>query len=529
MAQSIFNLVDSTNLDVLELEIPDDCIGALVNTPNRIAQLHEDHDKDRVYGIADEEKASKVPPGILVVADSPDGDCKIFCRIIKTEFAPVCKKIHKKKVTETSIICAFLPFLEKSDNYEGPLRPRQDGVNGWLFREPTKKELYEASNLPSFGIPFGWHPQKDDMEILFPFTGEPPFEDSIYQGILAIGSQDTGKTTMLRYLSRLLTTWPSLPEKKRPSIIFFDADSQFTKFSKVEELPEKTRNLFLKHGIGEVNLQVFKLADDPVLGNATLSSAAMTPEDFVYLCPGLPAGTESNFLRLMKDAYETLRLKNLPLTFPLIRKTVMEKAEQDNLVFGVQRKSIGNALYAPEMDIFDQNGKTEITIEKIRKPGTISVLDVENSSQASRRIESMYLAQMLHSFKQNSINRYPSIILGLDEAEKIFPKATQRDKAYTERIANRIQYIVEFGRKRNFGVWIVSHLPSEIDPVVAKLPRTKIAFQTDESEKWIKSVFGSEFVRPIQSQESGVATLRSSIAKNNQKVIKTQIRFPYVY
>lgn len=97
MAQSIFNLVDSTNLDVLELEIPDDCIGALVNTPNRIAQLHEDHDKDRVYGIADEEKASKVPPGILVVADSPDGDCKIFCRIIKTEFAPVCKKIHKKR------------------------------------------------------------------------------------------------------------------------------------------------------------------------------------------------------------------------------------------------------------------------------------------------------------------------------------------------------------------------------------------------------------------------------------------------
>ena len=367
------------------------------------------------------------------------------------------------------------------------------------------------------------------MEILFPFTGEPPFEDSIYQGILAIGSQDTGKTTMLRYLSRLLTTCPSLPEKKRPSIIFFDADSQFTKFSKVEELPEKTRNLFLKHGIGEVNLQVFKLADDPVLGNATLSSAAMTPEDFVYLCPGLPAGTESNFLRLMKDAYETLRLKNLPLTFPLIRKTVMEKAEQDNLVFGVQRKSIGNALYAPEMDIFDQNGKTEITIEKIRKPGTISVLDVENSSQASRRIESMYLAQLLHSFKQNSINRYPSIILGLDEAEKIFPKATQRDKVYTARIADRIRYIVEFGRKRNFGVWIVSHLPSEIDPVVAKLPRTKIAFQTDESEKWIKSVFGSEFVRPIQSQESGVATLRSSIAKNNQKVIKTQIRFPYVY
>ena len=280
MAQSLFNLVDSTNLDVLELEIPDDCIGALVNTPSRIAQLHEDHDKDRVYGIADEEKASKVPPGILVVADSPDGDCKIFCRIIKTEFAPVCKKIHKKKVTETSIICAFLPFLEKSDNYEGPLRPRQDGVNGWLFREPTRKELYEASNLPTFGVPFGWHPQKDDMEILFPFTGEPPFEDSIYQGILAIGSQDTGKTTMLRYLSRLLTTCPSLPEKKRPSIIFFDADSQFTKFSKVEELPEKTRNLFLKHGIGEVNLQVFKLADDPVLGNATLSSAAMTPEDF---------------------------------------------------------------------------------------------------------------------------------------------------------------------------------------------------------------------------------------------------------
>ena len=100
---------------------------------------------------------------------------------------------------------------------------------------------------------------------------------------------------------------------------------------------------------------------------------------------------------------------------------------------------------------------------------------------------------------------------------------------YTERIADRIRYIVEFGRKRNFGVWLVSHLPSEIDPVVAKLPRTKIAFQTDESEKWISSVFGSEFVRLVQSQESGVATMRSSIAKDNQKVIKTQIKFPYVY
>ena len=113
MAQSLFNLVDKSVLDETEFEIPADYLGALINTPSRAAQLNEDRDKDRIYGAVDEENASKVVPGILVIADSPDGDCKIFCRTIKTEFAPVCKRIRKKQVTETSILCEFLPILEK--------------------------------------------------------------------------------------------------------------------------------------------------------------------------------------------------------------------------------------------------------------------------------------------------------------------------------------------------------------------------------------------------------------------------------
>jgi DNA helicase HerA-like ATPase len=110
-------------------------------------------------------------------------------------------------------------------------------------------------------------------------------------------------------------------------------------------------------------------------------------------------------------------------------------------------------------------------------PGTVSVIDYQGLDQNKKRVVAVYILQMLSRFKMDAPNYDPGVLLVIDEAELLFSaNPSKGDKDYVLRIASRMEDITNRGRKRKYGVVLVTHLPSEVSQKVGDLVNTKVVF-----------------------------------------------------
>jgi DNA helicase HerA-like ATPase len=194
-----------------------------------------------------------------------------------------------------------------------------------------------------------------------------------------------------------------------------------------------------------------------------------------------------------------------------------------------QRPAIARAVLSQSLDLLDQKGKTPLTPGLLFRPGTVSVIDYQSLPYSKKRVVALYLLQMLNKFKMDSPNLNPGVMLILDEAELLFPaNPSKAEKDYVVRIAARLEDITNRGRKRKYGVVIVTHSPTEVSQQVGDLANTKVAFNCTGASKWIRDHYGKDHVEEISNMHTGTCRIKIKVDNKDQGPINVRIRIPYV-
>ncbi len=487
--------------------------------------LKEDHVHDQIHGYIKEENASDVLPNDILVLESREKDTIVLASVVKLEVNRQHTATNFDSYSELGVKVLFRPLLEKTEDYEG--KPRPIDLSGYQVRDPTPNEAALVTHMPKSGIPIGKLPfRKGDIDCYFPFDpNSENLHDTLYQSVFIAGVQGSGKTIGLKYLIQAISSYRKIDYEKRPAVIILDGENSFTKFTPLEDMNQESQEFLTKHDIGSVTPQVFTLSENTELSDSTLSLQNLSYMDLMYLIPELEAKTEGILLQILKLTFEMIKGQHEELTIDNIRHTAMSNARGSNLIHPSQLPAIGRALQSVELDMFNQLGKTELSSSLLFEPGTVSVINVHNLDKTRRRIVALYIQQMLNKFKMETSNKYPGVILVIDEAEQLFPnKPTKRERDFVERIAERMEDVTNRGRKRYYGLFIVSHLPSEISSRVVALANTQMAFRCSGANTWISRVFGKEYVEEINDLPLGMCRIKVNVSTQHQKSVNAKIR-----
>ena len=491
--------------------------------------LQEKRFFDKIEGLIREEAAATVSPSEILVIESLTHDDIIFASVTKMEINKKNTATNFNSYTYLGVKIFMRPLLQKIGNYLGKVVATD--LSGYKIRKPTIKEISLVTNMPKDGLPLGNLDFGDNGPTCFyPFDpNSKTLQTSLYQSMFVAGVQNSGKTNGLKYIVQAITSCDKFDFEKRPAVIIIDGENSFTQFTPIEKMPQKTQEFFSQHNIGKVNPKVFTLAENETFADSTLSFESLTYNDMIYLLPELEAKTEGRLLSILKLAFEILNRNGYPKTVQNIRNTALSEARSSGLIHPSQVPAIGRALDSVELDIFNQIEKTELTPDLLFQPGQISVLNVHRLDKNRRRIAALYVLQLLNRFKMENSNMYPGVILVIDEAEQLFPnKPSKHEKDFVDRIAERCEDITNRGRKRRYGIFLVSHLPSEVSPRVVALANTQMAFRCSVADPWIARTFGREYVPEINDLSVGTCRIKVNLSTMDQKPINTRIYMPNV-
>lgn len=484
---------------------------------------------DKIEGLIREEAAELVSPRDILVIESTNHDDIIFASVTKMEVNKKSTATNFQSYTYLGVKIFLRPILQKKEDYVGKVIPTD--LSGYKIRKPSIEEISLVTNMPKDGLPLGnidlgsdgptcYYPWDPDSKTL---------KDSLYQSMFIAGVQNSGKTTGLKYFVQAITSYEKIDYDKRPAVIILDGENSFTQFSPIEQMPQKTQEFFSKHNIGKVNHKVYTLAENETFADSTLSVESLTYNDMIYLLPELEAKTEGRLLSILKMSFEILNRNGDPKTIQNIRNTALNVARTSSLIHPSQVPAIGRALDSVELDIFNQIGKTELSEDLLFQPGQVTVLNINRLDRNRRRIAGLYVLQLLNRFKMENSNMYPGVILVIDEAEQLFPnKPSKHEKDFVDRIAERCEDITNRGRKRRYGIFLVSHLPSEVSPRVVALANTQMAFRCSGADSWITKTFGREYVSEINDLSVGTCRIKVNLSTQDQKPINTRIYMPDV-
>ena len=491
--------------------------------------LNEKRIHDKIEGLIRPEVAASVSPNNLLVLESRKRDSIILAKVIKMEVNQKNTATNFESYSWLGVKVVLRPIFQKFEGYQGKIVPTS--LLGYQIRMPSLDEEALVSNVPKSGLPLGKLDLRNrENTCFYPFDpNSKTLEDSIYQSVFIAGVQGSGKTTGLKYLCQALTSYEKIDYEKRPAIIILDGENSFTKFTRNEKMDPQVSEFMSKNGIGNVDMRVLTLSDDIERSDSTLSLRTVTYQDMMYFIPELESKSENILLQVLRLAFRIIQQNpDLDLTMENLRNIAINQARTSGLIHTMQLPAIARALHSVELDMFNQPNKTEISPELLFQPGKITVLNVHSLDKNRRRIVAIYIQQMLNGFKMETSNKYPGAIFVVDEAELLFPnKPSKREKDYVDRIAERMEDVTNRGRKRFYGLFIVSHLPTEVSPRVVALANTKIAFRSS-ANSWISRDFGREYVEEINDLPVGTCRIKVNISTQDQKPINAKIYMPNV-
>src|SRR5574341_113350 len=502
-------------------EVPE--IGRILFSKKDQFNLRPDRRKDEISGYIYEQYIDSIQPLDVLTLEELQQRTRIFAEVIDIDINPISGGGYVRKFSEVGTHVRFHPLLEIAENYKGPVRPGD--VGGFLVRRPDGAELREVLNIPELGIPFGWLDYNDKKEI-FCYPLEP--KDTIYQSVMIAGVQGKGKSNALRMLIMGLVAGQELPPHERPAVIILDGEGENKHFAKKAQMNESAREFLTSQGIGELNPSSYTVNDDSSRSNATLSMRGIEPEDIIHLMPELESKTENILRVLIDNVYKTLN-EDGRRNVQSICARVNQEANNSGLIHFSQRPAIARAILSPSLKLLDQKDKIELLPDLLFKPGTVSIIDVQSLDQNKKRVVALYFLQMLSRFKMNAPNFDPGILLVVDEAEQLFPRnPSKSDSDYVKRIESKMEDITNRGRKRKYGIVLVTHLPSAVSDRVGNLANTKIAFGSSGANSWVRDNYGKEYLSEVVGLPTGICRINIKAQNERQGSINVRVRVPFI-
>ena len=516
--------IQSVKLTTSNDQIDETVLGKVLFSKQDQYVLKSEQEQDEIKGFLYEQHAKTVQPLDILVLDNPEEQKKIYARIAKINMNPLSGGGYVHKFSEVVTHVLFRPLKEVTADYDG--RPRPTDLSGYIIRRPTDKEILDVLNIPDFGMPIG--------KLDYNGAGEPflyPLKplDTIYQSMLVAGVQGKGKSNFIKLLVKSLCTNAHIPADKRPAVIILDGEPEYTSFAKKSEMVQSSINFLEKYGIDDIKPQVFSIHRDPAKSDATLSLRGISRQDTIYLMPELESKTENILRLLITHVGNQIDQEQAPQDMETLRTRLLAEVNSSSLLHFSQRPAIARAVLSPSLNMLDQKDKTPLTPKLLFKPGTITVIDYHSLNHNMKRVVALYLLQLLDQYKMNTPNLDPGVLLVIDEAEQLFPQNPSKgEKDFVQRIADRMEDITNRGRKRRYGVTLVTHLPTEVSKKVGDLTNTKVAFGLSGSDKWIRDFFGKDFVSEINSLPTGYCRISIKVNRDNQGPINARLKIPYI-
>lgn len=486
--------------------------------------LRAEQDRDEIKGYLFEEYASTVKPLDILVLESQEIEKKIYATVIKIEMNPLSGSGYVRQFSEFATHVLFKPLMEVTPEYIGRVRPFDP--TGYVIRRPTDVELNDVLNIPKDGIPIA-RLDYDGTHDAFRYPLIP--KDTIYQSLIVAGVQGKGKSNFVKLLIRSFVSNSNVITSERPAVIILDGEGEYKQFTAKSEMTSNAKQFLDKYGIGDVKVNVYKIDDDPSQSDSTLTLRGIDRHDIIDLMPELESKTENILQVLINHVGNQIDNDKGPQDIETLKNRLLAEINNSQLIHISQRPAIARAILSPSLNLLDQVGKTALTPHLLFKPGTVTVIDYQGLDFNKRRVVALYLLHLLDKFKMKAPNYEPGVLLFVDESEALFPESPSKaSRDYVQRISAHMEDITNRGRKRKYGVCLVTHLPTEVNKKVGDLANTKIAFGCSGAEKWIRNYFGREYVSEISSLPTGVCRITIKINTNDQGPINARLNVPFV-
>lgn len=360
-----------------------------------------DQRKDEIPGYLKREFIERVNKGDwLVIEREPNRGTeqepiKIFATLTSIETFNKFATALTKSVDETVHEVKLRPSVEIRDGKEGLVKARD--LDHYLIRFPTQEEFKEILNLPETGFPIGWIQRDSCDSIVFRYPSDP--EDTLYQSVMIAGVQRSGKTNFIKLLTRALATYRSIHLNKRPAIVILDVEGAFCSIPKLEELNPQTANWLCSNLLSNFEQQVIRISDKPNRTSSTLDLKGIRAEDLTYLLPELPPKSDTIVEEMIRECTRRLDQDFTALT---LREEIIREVRSSQIIHREQARAIIRAFYSPFMRLFDQSGKSPVSVSEILKPGKVTVVDIFSLSDGQKRAVALYFLLMFDYYKMNS-------------------------------------------------------------------------------------------------------------------------------
>lgn len=467
--------------------------------------------ENKLEGYLWADKAELVKDGDYVAVERKDG-LRIICIVEHIKCFEENAAIVLKKFNESVYIIKLNPIIELHP--EGPRSPRPQTIIQGKITRLKEWEFYEFKKIPQSGIPFGWI-HDIDQEYQYNFD-----QLLYYQGIFMGGTQGTGKTSAIRFMS--LST---APQSNSPAIIIFDAEDEFSNLPNIPST-EKSMKLMSKWGIEPMdsdNIEIIHLTDD---FNWCLSLTEIDPKHLLLFLHELPRVSSTLLQRIIQDIiYDN---PNRTFTFTELHNEILQYMEHPNYRLNASvRDAIIRSLLSIALDVFDRLEVEPIDIAQMLVPGKITVIDCFHLDDDQQRVVALYFLAVFHKYKMKHDCEIDTSNMGvlfiLDEITRIMPKFLSKTD-YQKRILHFLNEIQHRGRKRRYGVIYATQHPKDIPKELVDLCNTKIFFLIEGSGcAYLKDYLNSEQRQQLKRLPVGHAYILCK-GKHEPQIIK----FPYI-
>ena len=339
----------------------------------------------------------------------------------------------------------------------------------------------------------------------------------LYQSLFIGGVQESGKTNALKSLILKLAH-----EQNSPSTIILDHEDEYGNLINIATT-EESANLMQKRGIKPIDPSKFDVLTIGAKDSYCLTLEAIDPLELPRFLRELSPITYESLLTIIYDIVVDYEREDF--TLPELKALILSYIEDgDYKLAEATKAAINRALNSISLRIFDVPGTKALKIEKLLKPGSITVINTHNLRDYHQRIVGLYLCAILH--KRALKGKYKNgVFLILDEIQRILPKLKSKsDAEYQKRIVGFLDDVVHRGRKRNYGVAFATQSPLDVKKEIIDLCNTKLFFQIQgDTANLLKEYLTKDERERLKKLQSGEAYIISK--KKHKPVI---IKFPYI-
>ena len=467
--------------------------------------------ENKLEGYLWSDKAELIKDGDYVAVERKDG-IRIICIVEQIKCFEENTAIVLKSLNESVYIIKLNPIVELHP--EGPRSPRPQTIIQGKITRLKEWEFYEFKKIPQHGIPFGWI-HDIDQEYRYHFE-----QHLYYQGIFIGGTQGTGKTSAIRFM-----TLSTAPQSNSPAIIIFDAEKEFSNLPNIPST-EESMKLMAKWGIEPVDSESIDIINLTNKFDWCLTLSMIDPKHLLLFLHELPNVSSTLLKRIIQDIiYDN---PDKEFTFPELHSEITQYMARPVYRLNASvRDAITRSLFSITLDMFDRRDTEPIDIEQMLIPGKITVINCFQLDDDQQRVVALYLLAMFHKYKMKHDSEIDTSDMGvlfvLDEVTRIMPKLLASSD-YQKRILHFLSEIQHRGRKRQYGVIYATQHPKDIQKELVDLCNTKIFFLIEGSGcAYLKDYLNSEQREQLKRLPVGHAYILCK-GKHEPQII----RFPYL-